>query len=78
MLDLDGEDRYLGRFHVGEDGGGHIGKGARGEVFEEECVPLAAEGGELRGEGCGDGFRGAVGDEGDLFAGVDAEAGADR
>ena len=63
--------------HVVEDGGGHVGEGARGEVFEDEGVPGAAALVELRGDGGGDGLGDAVGDERDLFVGLDAQAGGD-
>jgi len=76
-LDLDGEDGDLAGFHVGQDGGGHAGEGAKGEVFENEGRPLAAELGELGGDGGGDGGGGLVGDEGDFFVGGDAETGGD-
>ena len=76
-LHLDGEDGDLRGFHVGEDGGGHIGERARGQIFEDEGVPGAAALGQLRGERGGDGLGGAVGDERDLFARIDAQAGGD-
>ena len=76
-LDLDGEDGDLRGFHVGEDGGGHIDEGARGQVFENEGVPWAAALGELSGERGGDGLGGAVGDERDLLCRINAEAGGD-
>ena len=76
-LDLHGEDGDLRRFHVGEDGGGHVNERARGEVFEDEGVPLTTELGKLRGDGRGDGLGDAIGDEGDLFGGRDAQAGGD-
>ena len=76
-LHLDGEDGDLRGFHVGEDGGGHVDERARGQVFEHEGVPGAAALGQLRAEGGGDGLGGAVGDERDLFGGLDAQAGGD-
>ena len=76
-MDQGGKAGDRGGFHVGEDGGGHVGERAGSEVFEDEGVPLAAIAGELLGEGGGDGLGGAVGDEGDFFCGVDAQAGDD-
>ncbi len=76
-LHLHGEDGDLRGFHVGEDGGGHVGERTRGEVFKNECVPGAPALGELRGEGCGDGLGDAVGDERDLLVRRDAQAGGD-
>src|SRR5271170_1396795 len=42
-LDFDGEDADLGRFHVVEDCGWEIDEGARGQGFEYEGVPGAAD-----------------------------------
>jgi hypothetical protein len=62
-------------FHVGEHGGRHVDEGPDGEVFEDEGVECTTKFGELRGKGGCDGLCGAVGDEGDLLVGLDAEAG---
>ena len=73
-LHLDRKDRYLRGFHIGEHLGGHVDERARGKVFEDERVPIAATLGELRGKSGGDGLGDAIGDERDLFRGVDAQA----
>jgi len=77
LLGDDGEEGDLGLFHVFEDGGGHVGEGAGGVIFKAEGIPLAAEGIELVGEGGGDLLAGEVGDEGDAFGLLNAEAGMD-
>src|SRR6266851_1347170 len=77
-LDGDGEDADLRSFHVGEDGGGHFGEGARGKGFEDEGVPGAADSVEFGGDGGGDGEAALVGDERDFFVWLDAQAGGDR
>jgi len=43
-----------------------------------EGVPLAADGVELSGDGSGNLQARVVGDEGDLFVGLDAQASSDR
>ena len=76
-LDLDGEDADLRGLHVGEDFGGHFGERARGDVFEDVGVPLAADAVELAGERGGDGEAALVGNEGDLLRGLNAQTGGD-
>jgi len=77
LLNLHGEDGHGRSFHVIEDCGGHVGEGARRKVFEDEGVEGAGTFLQLGSDGGGDGFSDAVGDEGDFFVGLDAEAGED-
>ena len=76
-LDLDREDADLRGLHVVEDGGGEIDKRARGKGFEDEGVPGAADAIEFSDERGRDGEAALVGDESDLFVGLDAQAGGD-
>jgi len=76
-LNLNSKDGDGRGFHVIEDGGGHVGERARREVFENEGVERAAAVSQLRCDGSGDGFRDAVGDEGDLLVGLDAQTSKD-
>ncbi len=77
-LDFDGEDADLRGLHVVEDGRRKIDEWAGGEGFEDEGVPGATDAVEFRDERGGDGEAALVGDEGDLFVGLDAQAGGDR
>ena len=76
-LHLHGEDGNLRCFHVGEDGGGHVGERTRREVFKDEGIEGAAAFGELGSDGGGDGFGDAVGDEGDFLVGLNAQTSED-
>ncbi len=73
----DGEDRHLGSFHISEDGGGHIGERARGNVLKHKPIPAAASRFELVRNGGRNRFGDAIGDQRDLFFRLDAQAGVD-
>ena len=77
-LHLDGKDGHLRGFHVGEDGGGHVGERARRKILEHETVPAAAARFEFVRDGGGNGFGHAIGNQRDLFFRLDAQTGEDR
>jgi len=76
-LHLHSEDGDLRSLHVFKHRRGHIPERSWGDVFEDEGVKGAAAFGELRSDRGGDGLGDAVGDERNLFIGLDAQAGGD-
>jgi hypothetical protein len=54
-----------------------VGEWTRREFFENKCVEKAAALGQLRRNRGGDRFGRAVGDQSNLFLGLDAETGKD-
>ena len=76
-LNFDGKDADLRAFHVVEHVAGHADERARRDLFEDEGVPGAAQPGEFDGHGGGDLEAAPVGDEGDFFVRLDAQAGGD-
>jgi hypothetical protein len=76
-LDLYGEDGNLRRFHVFENGSGHVVERTRRQIFKDEGIEWAAALCELGRDGCGNRLGDAVGDERDLFVGLNAKAGED-
>jgi len=76
-LRVHAEDADVGGFQGFEHGSGGGFYGARAEIFEEETGARGVQVFDGGGETGGYGAAGFVGDEGDLFAGFDAEAGFD-
>jgi hypothetical protein len=74
-LRVHAEDADVGGFEGVEYGSGGGFYGARAEIFEEETGARGVEIFDGGSEAGGYGAAGLVGDEGDLFAGLDAEAG---
>jgi len=76
-LNLHGKDGDGGGLHIFEHNGGHVGKGARSEIFEDERIEGAAAIFQLRSDGGRNGFGHAVGDERDFLVGLNAQTGED-
>jgi len=74
-LRVHAEDADVGGFEGFEYRGGSGFYRAGGEIFEEETDAWGGEIFDGGGEAGGYGAAGFVGDKGDLFAGLDAEAG---
>src|SRR5579875_859457 len=73
-LRLHGEDTNLARFEIVQHGLRHIYERARSKFFEHKGVVRAAARRELRHQAGGNLFAGTVGDESDLFRGLDLQA----
>jgi len=74
-LGIHAEDADVGGFESFEHGSGGGFYRAGGEIFEEETGARGAQIFDGGGEAGGYGAAGFVSDKGDLFAGLDAEAG---